>query len=143
MLVLTAVANIPSYVVELGNEPELAKLNLSLFPLPCKSIVPEPDILLEPVDKLPPKLGEVSSDTLFKIVVGLNVEESQPLPIIKKPRTEGPISTAPIDDYSKGRKVEPSQKSKLPLTSSKLKAASKARAGTKSIASFFGPPPKK
>ena len=75
--------------------------------------------------------------------VGLNVVESQPLPIIKKPRTEGPTSTGPTDDYSKGRKVEPSKKSKLPLTSSKLKAASKARAGTKSIASFFGPPPKK
>ena len=75
MLVFSAIANIPSYVVELGNDDEFAKLNLSLLPLPCKSIVPEPDILLEPVDKLPPKLGEVSSDTLFKIVVSLNVEE--------------------------------------------------------------------
>ena len=72
--------------------------------------------------------------------VGLNIEESQPLPLIKKPRTEGSSSTAPIDDYSKGRKVAPPQKSKLPLASSKLKAASK---GTKSIASIFGPPPKK
>ena len=86
-------------------------------------------------------LVESLSDKLAQ-KLEINLQESQPIPLIKKPRLEGTSSTAPLDDYTKGRKSATQQQKNKEKTA-KEKAASRASAGTKSIASFFGKRPQK
>lgn len=69
--------------------------------------------------------------------LNINLKESQTLtPLAKKAKLDNPVSTGPLDDYTKGKKPLSSQTKKAELTA-KQKAASRACVGTKSIASFF------
>merc|ERR1719412_3189659 len=81
-------------------------------------------------------LDDISGKLAEKLKINLN--ESQSVPLSKKPKLEGPTSTAPDDDYTKtfGKKPLSQQVKKAPI-GAKDKATSRASAGTKSITSFF------
>ena len=83
-------------------------------------------------DYLPESLSQKLAQKL-----NINLNESQALtPLAKKAKLDNPVSTGPLDDYTKGKKPLSNQAKKAEPTA-KQKAASRACAGTKSIASFF------